>query len=89
MFSFTKKSYEILEKNVYLDNMRRKYPDNYMIVTNGHADSGYRQGNIIAILTEDEYRQLTLPENLAPRFSILRGVNILQKERENYLGFIT
>jgi Golgi nucleoside diphosphatase len=91
MFSFDKQPYEIIEKNVLIDDIRRKYPDNIMITINGCVKDRKRHGDVVAILTAEEYLLLRedLPNDYSMRFSTIKGINILNEEKENYLGFIT
>ena len=91
MFAFDKKPYEIIEKDAIIHDIRRVYPDKVMIVLNSHVKNKQRCGDIVAILTTEEYAQLrrNLPENYSSVFSTIKGINILTEEKENYLGFIT
>jgi hypothetical protein len=86
MFSFYASDYPILEANVPYDTMQEEYPDNYMVVMNGRVVDKCLHGDIVAFLTEDEYEALEMPNSIAPKFSIIEGVSILQRRAGNSLG---
>ena len=87
MFAFDK-PYEIIEKNILIDDLREKYPDNIMITINGHIEEERRHGDVIAILTEEEYTKLrkNFPVNYSSKFATIKGINILRDGREGWLG---
>jgi hypothetical protein len=86
MFSFHANDYDILDAEIAFDEAQEKYPDNYMIVMNGHVLNKRLHGDIVAILTKDEYDALAMPKSIAPRFGVLEGVSILRGKVDNSLG---
>jgi len=80
MFSFDQESYSIIEQGVIYEDMQEKYPNKLMIVINTHVSNMRLCGDIIALLTEEEFSKVKMPESIAPKFGIWRG-DILEEER--------
>jgi hypothetical protein len=64
-----------------------KYPDRYMIVTNGHVEDREIHGDILALLTKEEYAALDKPKSLTPKFGFWLGAALMEEEVNNWLGF--
>ena len=88
MLSFAANSYEIVERNVRLGDMVEKYPNNYIVVINGHVENEEIHGDVVAILSKEEYDSLDKPTNLTPKFTIWKGTALRLEEVNNRLGFV-
>jgi len=86
VFSFFEDNYTILEANVAFDDAQERYPDSYMVTINGHVKDKRIHGDIIAILSQDEYNTLVIPQSIAPKFSVLEGLNVVRGKVGNSLG---
>ena len=80
MFSFGRDNYTIIESNVVYEEMQEKYPDRIMVVINTCVRNMRLCGDIIALLTEEEFSLVEQPESIAPRFGIWLG-DMLEEER--------
>ena len=89
MFSFKEPEYKILEKDVAKSDIISKYKDNYLIVKNAHNVNGRIYGDVLAILTREEFEELDLGECEAPKFYIWEGIIIRNEVNENRLGIYT
>ena len=76
MFSFTDPNPTILEHNIRWGEAEEKYPDKFIIVINPHFENAELHGDIVAILTPDEYRTLDFPEPLAPKYNVWKGLKL-------------
>jgi hypothetical protein len=86
MFSFTDPNPTILEHNIDWGEAQNKYHDSYMIVINSHLEGSRLHGDIVAILTPEEYFALNKPNPLVPKYEAWIGV-ALQTERIGARGF--
>jgi hypothetical protein len=86
MFSFSNPEPQVIEQNVDWGYAQEKYRENYMIVINSHLENARIHGDIIAILTPEEYISLEKPEPLTPKYSLWIGMAI-QNERHGARGF--
>ena len=86
MFSFTADSFTIIEKNAKHGDMIVKYPDNYMIIMNGHIEDEEIHGDVVQVLTAKEYNTLEKPKNIAPKFGVWVGKTLELESMENRLG---
>ena len=77
---------QILEHNIDWGVAQEKYYDKYMIVINSHLEGTRLHGDIIAILTPEEYLALSKPEPMTPTYEAWIGV-ALQNERIGASGF--
>ncbi|MCL1998835.1 MAG: hypothetical protein FWG65_08715 [Turicibacter sp.] len=75
MFSFDGE-HEVLERDVIIEDMEQKYHDKYMIVINGHGRDCRLRGDIIAILTPEEYSKLEKPKPMLPKYSVWEGFSL-------------
>jgi len=80
MFTFDQDSYQVIEQGVIYEEMQRKYPNKLMVVINAHVNNMRLCGDIIALLSEEEFSKVKVPKNIAPKFGIWRG-DILEEER--------
>jgi hypothetical protein len=85
MFTFTADHYDVIERNIRHGEVIEKYPDCYMIVMNGHVENEAIHGDIVAVLTKDEYVALIKPRNLAPRFGIWKGSALIEEDVNNLI----
>lgn len=79
MFSlFDTNTHTVYESNVCLDDMEEKYTDKYMIASNMQLIDSQLYGNIIAILTPNEYTSFKKqhPESILPDYCIIVGVEL-------------
>ena len=65
MFSFANPDPPILERNIIWGDAEEKYPDKFMIVINARFVDSELHGDIIAMLTPEEYSELDFPEPMA------------------------
>jgi len=86
MFSFTESKPSILEHNIIWGDAEEKYPDKFMIVINTRFEESELRGDVIAILTPEEYSELDFPEPLAPKFNVWKGIK-LKMEGLGVLGY--
>ena len=77
---------QILVQNIDWGEAQEKYYDKYMIVINSHLEGTRLHGDIIAILTPEEYFALKKPDPLAPKYEAWIGA-ALQNERIGARGF--
>ncbi|MCL1999237.1 MAG: hypothetical protein FWG65_10770 [Turicibacter sp.] len=86
MFKFDD-NYTILEHDVMEYEMQQKYPNKYMIVTNCYRKDYHDYGDIIAILTSQEYYLLglELSEPMMPKYHVWKGLALVVN---NMLGFL-
>jgi hypothetical protein len=87
MFSFNEDHYDAIEKNISHGEAIEKYPDSYMVVMNGHLEDKKVHGDIVALLTWDEYIALEKPNNIVPKFGFWVGNAMMEWEVYNSLGF--
>jgi hypothetical protein len=87
MFLFTEDHYDAIEKNITHGEAIEKYPDSYMIVMNGHLEDREVHGDIVALLTRDEYVALEKPNNIVPKFGFWVGNTMMMAEAYNRVGF--
>ena len=76
MFSFDNPNPSILEHNVNYNDIEAIYTDKYVIAINPHTIDGNTFGDIIAILTPEQYRILGKPKKSFPIYTVLEGVNL-------------
>jgi hypothetical protein len=78
MFTFGDANPVVYERDVVLDAMEVKYRDKYMIATNINSEGMQLRGDIVAILSSDEYSELrkTGPERLTPKYMVLEGLDM-------------
>jgi len=86
MFSFTNPDPPILERNIIWGDAEEKYPDKFMIVINARFVDSELYGDIIAMLTPEEYSELDFPEPMAPKFNVWKGMK-LKMEGLGVLGY--
>ena len=86
MFSFSDTNPPILERNIRWGEAEEKYRDKFMIVINSHVKDTYLYGDIIAILTPEEYIQLDFPEPAMPKYGVWKGLT-LKMEGLGALGY--
>ena len=86
MSIFVDSDHQILEHNIDWGEAQEKYYDKYMIVINSHLEGTRLHGDIIAILTPEEYLALSKPDPMAPVYEAWIGV-ALQNERIGARGF--
>ena len=86
MFSFFENDYSVIENNVMFEDMQIKYADKYMIIKNGHVENKRIHGDIIAILTPEEYEVLEVPKSIAPKFAVWEGYSIMIERITNLYG---
>ena len=86
MFSFSNPNPAILENNIRWGEAEEKYRDKFMIVINPHLEDTYLYGDIIAILTPEEYSELDFPEPMAPKYNVWKGIK-LKMEGLGALGY--
>ena len=79
MFSFDDPSPQILEHNIDWGEAQEKYPHSYMIVINRHLIGTKLHGDIIGILTPEEYDFLEKPVPFLPKYCIWEGVAVMGK----------
>jgi len=65
MFSFTAERYDVLDNGIMYEDAQSKYPNKIMIVQNVPVKHKRIYGNIIAIMSVDEYEILSKPKNIA------------------------
>jgi len=75
MFSFNGE-HEILEHDVIVEDMEDKYHDKYMIVISRPSDDSRFHGDVVAILTPDEYFELKKPKPTPPKYSVWKGLSL-------------
>ena len=85
MFSFDGE-HEILEKDVIIQEMEMKYHDKYLIITNAYSKDARIRGDVIAILTPEEYRKLEKPKPMLPKYGVGEGFS-LQMDGLGAYGF--
>ena len=73
MTIFDNPSPTVYESGVEIDAMEAKYHDKYMIVINGRSENGRILGDIVAILTPDEYHTLKKPKPMLPKYRVWEG----------------
>jgi len=86
MFSFEKKNHNVLIKNIAKSDVTSKHSGNYIIAKDVYNDGGKFYGDVLAILTKEEFEKLDLRECKAPKFYIWEGVTIRDEVNENRLG---
>ena len=86
MFSFDDPNPTILERNIRWGDAEKKYRDKFMIVINAHVKETYLHGDIVAILTPEEYSGLDFPESMAPKYDVWKGLK-LKMEGLGALGY--
>ncbi|MCL1997971.1 MAG: hypothetical protein FWG65_04305 [Turicibacter sp.] len=87
MFTFKSDyDYEILERDVIFDEMIQKYHDKYMIVLIRPQKNNRSCGNIVAILTPDEYYNLEWPNPVPNKYVVWKGFS-LKLEGMGVYGF--
>ena len=79
MFSFSDQNPPILERNIGWGAAEKKYPDKFIIVINARFESEGLVGDIIAMLTPTEYSTLDIPEPMAPKYDVWKGLDIKKK----------
>jgi len=89
MFSFFDTIHNIIEKNIIYEVAQKKYHNKIMIVINGHVENRRIRGDIIAILTPEEFDELDKPDDIAPRFSIWEGDSIRIERLVSSVGIIS
>jgi hypothetical protein len=87
MSIFTDPNPEIIEENIELGDAMELYPDRFMIATNFRTGSPGIRGDIIAVLSPDEYLSLEKPNPMAPKFNVWVGT-LLKRERVGLYGFV-
>jgi len=87
MFSFDGE-HEILEHNVIIEDMEQKYHDKYMIVINGHGEDSRIKGDIVAILTPEEFYALEKPKQWLPKYGLWEGFSIQIKGLGAYAFYL-
>ena len=79
MFSFDTIKHDIREYDVVLDEMETKYRDKYMVFINVASKDMQLRGDLVAVLSPDEYAELRkhgalkIPQN----YTVLKGVDLL------------
>ena len=86
MSIFLNSNPQILERNMDWAEAQEKYYDKYMIIINAHLEGTRLHGDIIAILTPEEYFALSKPEPMVPKYEAWIG-EALQNERIGARGF--
>ena len=86
MFSFSEPNPIILEKNILWGDAEEKYRDKFLIVMNAHFENTGLYGDIVAILTPEEYSELDFPEPMAPTYNVWKGLQ-LKMEGLGALGY--
>jgi hypothetical protein len=77
MFSFDNPNPQILERGVNYNDIEATYNDKYVIAINArHIDSA-TYGDIIAILTPEEYRNLGKPNKSYPTYTVMQGYKLM------------
>ncbi len=66
-----------LEKNIEMGEAAEKYFDKYMVVKNAHLENSYLHGDIIAVLSSDEYSKLEKPKEMFPTYEIWEGTAVI------------
>ncbi|MCL2017133.1 MAG: hypothetical protein FWG68_12895 [Defluviitaleaceae bacterium] len=74
MFNFDSE-HEILEHDVIIDDMMQEYHDKYLIIINGHSENSRIKGDIVAILTPQEYYDL--PRPIPQKYSVGEGLSLI------------
>ncbi|MCL1996453.1 MAG: hypothetical protein FWG63_09630 [Defluviitaleaceae bacterium] len=75
MFSFDGE-HKILEHNVIIEDMEDKYHDKYMIAINRYGGDTRIRGDVVAILTPDEYFSLEKPKPMPSKYSVWKGLSL-------------
>ena len=86
MFSFKNIEYPVLITNISETEAINQYSENYLIVKNSYNNRGEIYGDIIAILTREEFADLDLKDCKAPKFYIWEGRIIEDEGRTAGLG---
>jgi hypothetical protein len=86
MSSFKADSCSVIEQGANYDEMVGKYPDSYIVVRNGHMKDGETYGDVVAILTQEEYNPSDIPRNFVPRFTVWEGNSIAKGVGCNRVG---
>jgi hypothetical protein len=84
MFSFTEKEYTPIHVNISADEALSKYPDKYILTTNGHVENERIHGDVLAVFTAEEYRALVRPSDFSARFSVWVGRTVRNGEDYYY-----
>lgn len=84
---FTDSNPQIIEENIELGEAMELYPDRFMIATNFRPESADIRGDIIAVLSPDEYLSLEKPDPMAPKYNVWVGT-LLKSERIGRYGFV-
>jgi hypothetical protein len=79
-FSFDKESYTPIEERVRYSDMKTKYPDRLMVVMNTRVIDGCIYGDVVELLTPEQFKRLDKPMSFAPRFRIWAG-SVLEEEK--------
>jgi hypothetical protein len=76
MFNLQEKTLTPIEENVLIEDMEQKYHDKMMLVVNCGTVDGRIKGDIVALFSQDEYRNIDLPKPLPYHCSIWRGFSL-------------
>ena len=88
MFSFTAERYDILDGSIMYEVAQSKYPNKIMIVQNVHVKDKRIYGDIIAIMSVDEYEILRKPKKISLRFGIWEGDDLMVMKVERSYGVL-
>jgi hypothetical protein len=66
----------ILESKVKLCDAEKTHHDKYVIATNAHVENAELYGDIIAILTPEEYANLKKPNPMTPKYVVMEGLSL-------------
>jgi len=72
-------STDILVHKIKWGDAEKKYPDKYLIATNTYVEDGDLYGDIIGILTPEEYCALKRPKPMAPKYYLWEGLELKAK----------
>ena len=76
MFSFSDPNPKIIEHKVNMGEMQKKHHDKYIITINHYLENFESHGDVVAILTPEEYRMLDKPKPMAPKYGVWKGVSL-------------
>jgi hypothetical protein len=77
MFTFDNPNPAILERNMDFNEIETIYPDKYVIAINARHIDSITYGDIIAILSPEQYRNLDKPNKSFPTYTVMQGINLI------------